>query len=551
MNTPTDNQLPSTGLAGLKQNWRHDLFAGFLVFLLALPLCLGISIASGFPPASGIITALIGGLLVSRINGSHITINGPAAGLIVVIYSSVQSLGEGDPLAGCYYTLAAIVFAGALQILLGYYKAGQLSSFFPATVIHGMLAAIGIIIMAKQSHIMLGINQDFGGILTTIQQLPNSLLNPTPEIAYIGVSGLLLLFFWPMIKQPVLKKIPAPLIVLISGMLLGQFYGLQHEHIHFFLLDQNYLANHQHIIQPQFLVDIPDQFTSIFFFPDFGKVMTLPFWGAVISICLVGSLESLLSTVAVDKLDPYHRHSDLDRDLTAIGTGNMVAGFLGGLPMIAEIVRSSANVDNGARTGWSNFFHALFFLVFFLLFPHLIHSIPLATLAALLVYTGFRLTSPKTFKEVFEVGVEQLAVFLITIIGVLTTDLLFGVTLGILAKLILQLIRGVWPENMFKIHYSIDRPNPTTVVIKLTGSALFSNFLPLKRALAELEPGKTIIFDFSDGYLIDHTVIRFIDEFSRNYIRQGGQCRQIGQPIETFSDHKLASRLMTKDDRKH
>jgi len=541
--------LPETGLAGLKENWRVDLQTGFFVFLLALPLCLGIAIASGFPSAAGIIPAVIGGLLVSRVNGSYLTINGPSAGLIVVLFSAVQTLGDGDAMAGYRYTLAAIVVASILQIFLGFYRAGQLGALFPTSVVHGMLAAIGIIIMAKQSHIMLGINTDFGSIFSSIGQIPHSLLNSTSGVAFIGISGLVILIAWPFLKYSPLKKVPAPLVVLISGMALGQYFGIQHEHIHLFLLDQKYLDSHPHLIAPEYLVDIPDQIASFFYFPDFSKVMSLEFWGAVISICLVGSLESLLSTVAVEKLDPYQRVSDLDRDLMAVGAGNLFSGMIGGLPMISEIVRGSANVDNGARTGWSNFFHGLIFLLFILLFPHIIHSIPLATLAALLVYTGYRLAAPKNFREVLAIGVDQLCLFVITIIGVLATDLLIGVALGIVVKLAIELMRGVWPKNMFKIHFDIQQSDAHTIRIKLLGSALFSNFLPFKNALTELEPGKTLIFNFSDGYLIDHSVMKFIDDFSRDYTAQGGKCLQIGHPLKKFSDHALAARLMTMDER--
>ncbi len=544
-------RAPETGLAGLKQHWRQDLQSGFFVFLLALPLCLGIAIASGFPSSAGIIPAVIGGLLVSRFNGSQLTIVGPAAGLIVVLFNAVQTLGDGDAMAGYRYTLAAIVVASVLQIILGLYRAGQLGALFPTSVVHGMLAAIGIIIMAKQSHIMLGVNTEFGSIFATIGQIPHSILNPTSGVAFIGISGLAILILWPFLKQPTLKKIPAPLVVLVTGMGLGQYFGIQHEHIHLFLLDQAYLDSHKHLIAPEFLVDIPDEIASFFYFPDFSKFMTLAFWGAVISICLVGSLESLLSTVAVDKLDPYHRVSDLDRDLLAVGAGNVLSGLLGGLPMIAEIVRSSANIENGAKTGWANFFHGLIFLFFVLLFPHLVHSIPLATLAALLVYTGYQLAAPRHFKEVLDIGVDQLALFVITIIGVLATDLLIGVALGIAAKLAIEYMRGVWPSNIFKIYFRIQRPDSETIVVKLWGSALFSNFLPLRNALMKLEPGKTIIIDFSDGYLIDHSVMKFIDDFSRDYQRRGGKCRQTGEALTKFSDNRLAARLMTVDDRKN
>jgi MFS superfamily sulfate permease-like transporter len=298
------------------------------------------------------------------------------------------------------------------------------------------------------------------------------------------------------------------------------------------------------------VVGIPDDFMAGFYFPDFSKMTTIAFWEAVLSISLVGSLESLLSATAVDKLDPYKRTSDLDRDLTAVGIGNMVAGLMGGLPMIAEIVRSSENVNNGAKTAWANFFHGLLLLLFIVLFPGLIRSIPLASLAALLVYTGYRLASPKAFARVMNVGKEQFLMFVVTIIGVLAVDLLAGVALGIMVKLAINLVRGVWLSNLFKIHFTIQQQDKNTLVVKLLGSALFSNFLPLKKALAMLEPRKTIIFDFTDGYLIDHTVMEFIHDFRQNYEAQGGRCQKIGKALETFSDHALAARLMTADDRK-
>ncbi len=537
--------LPKTGLEGLKENWRSDLQAGFLVFLIALPLCLGISVASGFPPSAGIITAIVGGLIVSYTNGSHIVINGPGAGLIVVMLSAVQSLSDGDMLSGYRYTLAAIMIAGLIQVVMGLYKAGEFSSFFPAAVVQGMLSAMGIIIIGKQSHVMLGAAPEPGSLLSTLMQIPNSIMNPSPEIAIIGLSGLAILIVWPFLKQTKLGKVPAPILVLLVGMGLGQFFGLQYEHFHFENVDM-----HKHLIEPQFLVAIPENFIDFFYFPDFSKILTFEFWAVVISICLVASLESLLSATAAEKLDPYKRPTNLDRDLSGVGIGNVISGMLGGLPMIAELVRSSANVEYGAKTSWSNFFHGLILLVFVVLFPKIIHSIPLASLAALLVYTGYRLASPKSFQHVLDIGIEQLLLFVITIMGVLATNLLAGVLIGVGVKLLIHLSRGVWWNNMFKIHFTIQQKDSDTLVIKIIGSALFSNFIPLKKALNNLDQGKTLIFDFSEGYLIDHTVLIFIDEFSTHYTREGGICSQVGHALEKFSDHDLAARLMTADDRK-
>jgi MFS superfamily sulfate permease-like transporter len=288
----------------------------------------------------------------------------------------------------------------------------------------------------------------------------------------------------------------------------------------------------------------------VFYFPDFSKFFSVAFWESVIAISLVGSLESLLVATAVDKLDPYKRTSNLDRDLMAVGIGNMAAGLMGGLPMIAEIIRSSENVNSGAKTGWANFFHGLLMFLFVLVFSGLINSIPLASLAALLVYTGYRLASPKTFLHVLDIGKDQLFMFVVTIIGILTTDLLIGVILGVIAKLAIDLVRGVWLNNLFRIHFTVKQQDTNTLVIKLSGSALVSNFLPLKKVLAGLDPGKTIILDLTNGYLIDHSVMDFIHHYQQNYITQGGKCQIVGKPLETFSDHALAARLMTPDDRK-
>lgn len=545
MSAPSLPGLPQTGLPGLKENWRNDLLSGFLVFLIALPLCLGISMASGFPPSAGIITAIVGGMLVSRISGSYVTINGPAAGLIVVVLSAVQSLGEGDAMAGYRYTLAAIAVASVVQILLGVFKAGRLSSFFPASVVHGMLAAIGIIIMAKQIHVMLGTTPEKGSSLfSTIAQIPHSLMEPNHEIAVIGFTGLAILIAWSLIKNPKLKMIPAPLIVVLTGMGLARYFDLEHDHMYLFLPDAHFLQHHEETVGPRFLVAISENFMSSFYFPDFSKFATPEFWEAVVSISLVGSLESLLSATAVDKLDTYKRHSDLDRDLTAVGIGNLICGLVGGLPMIAEIVRSSANVNNGAKTSWANFFHGVCLLVFVVLFPRLIHSIPLAALASLLVYTGFRLASPKEFAKVMGVGKEQLFMFVVTIIGVLATDLLIGVGIGILTKFAIHMLRGVRPNNLFKIHFVIE-PRDGTVVVSIVGAAIFSNFMALKNALTQLEKGKKLVIQLNNAYLIDHTVMEFLHEFQHAYEASGGLCRFIGMEYhDAFSEHPLAARRM-------
>ncbi len=535
----TRNRSLHDQLAQLRTHWRADAQAGFLIFLIALPLCLGVAVASGFPPMAGITSAIVGGLLVSRINGSYLTIAGPAAGLIVVIMASVQNLGQGDDLAGYRFTLAAIVLSGALQIAMGYFKAGRLAAFFPVSVVHGMLAGIGIIIISKQLPTMLGIKlQDSPTILAGIAQLWHAYGFYVPRVSLIALLAIFTMIGWPKLQHSLLSKIPAPLMVIVLGILFGYVFDLAH------LVPETLFKQPVDIdTDGPYLVSMPESLISSIVFPDFSKLATFQFWESVISITLVGSLETLLSSAAVDKLDPEKRFSNLNRDLSAIGVGNVVSGMIGGLPMIAEIVRSSANIDYGAKTGWSNFFHGAFLLLFVLLFPNVIGSIPLASLAALLVYIGYRLASPAAFAKTLDLGKEQLFIFVVTILGVLASNLLAGVFVGIAAKVVIHLMRGVPTKNLLKLAYRIEKQDHSCL-ITISGSAVFSNFIALKSELAALPDGLTIVFDLSDVYLIDHTVMEFIEGFKADYGKRGGHCEIKGlHGHASYADHELAARI--------
>ena len=542
MNTIQDT-VPKSGLEGLYENWRSDVLSGFLVFLIALPLCIGISIASGFPPMSGIITAVIGGMVVSRLSGSHVTINGPAAGLIVVILTAVQNLGGGDSMSGFRYTLAAIMIASVLQIGMGFLKAGKLNAYFPSSVVHGMLAAIGIIIMAKQSHVLLGVKPKSKEIIDTILEIPESILHMNPAIALIGVVGLGVLIFWSKIQHPLLRKVPGPLIVVALGILLGHVFDLNQTHDYTMNWLSDEMGSQNYELGPKYLVSVSDHILSSFYAPDFGKLGTGAFWAAVVSIWLVGSLETLLSATAVDKLDPWRRESNLNRDLTAIGLGNLMASAVGGLPMIAEIVRSSANVANGARTGWSNFFHGGFLALFVLFFPALINQIPLSSLAALLIFTGYRLASPREFAKTMQIGKEQLFIFVSTILAVLATDLLVGVLIGIAIKLAIHLIRGVPITRFMRLSYSIEEEPSGRYLLKIDGHAIFSNFIGLKSDLAEIPKGRDLTICLEEASFIDHTVMEFIEQFCSDYEARGGSTTIQGlERMTGFSSHPLAAR---------
>ena len=528
--------LPKDGWAGLKENWRVDLSSGFQVFLIALPLSLGIAMASGMPPMAGVIAAIVGGMLVSLLSGSYVTINGPAAGLIVIILGAVETLGQGNMAVGYRLTLAAIVVAGFLQMIFGLCKAGQLSAFFPAPAVHGMLAAIGVIIMSKQLHTVLGVKPQGHETLEIIAEIPHSLWHANPDIAMIGLICLGVTILWSLLPFPALKKIPGPLVVVVSGIVLGHLFGLETPHT-------SHLMGFAHPVGPEYLINLPGNLIQGLVFPDFSQVMTARFWGVVLSIALIASLETLLSALAVDKLDVYGRRTHLNRDIFAVGVGSTISGLLGGLPMIAEIVRSSANINNGARTRWANFFHGLLMLLFIVFVPGLIHQIPLAALAALLVYTGFRLASPKEFIHTYKTGPEQLAIFLTTLIAVLMTDLLIGVACGIVLKLVIHAVRGVRVGDLFRMRFRIDRPETGTYLVKVESSAVFSNLLAFKNQLEALPPGAQITFDFSGAYLVDHTFMAFIHQFIRDYERLGGRCQITGfDAHQPASDHPLSAR---------
>ncbi len=500
----------------LKNHWKADIVSGFLVFLIALPLCLGISMASGFPPIAGIFTAIVGGLVVSFFKGSNLTIKGPAAGLIVITIGAVTELGNGDAMLGYRLTLAVIVVASVFQILFGLLKSGILSDFFPSAAVHGMLAAIGIIILAKQAHVMLGVVPTGKEALDLLMEIPHSVATSNPGIGIIGVLSLLILIIIPELKNPYLNRIPGPLLVILVAIPLGLYFDLGHDHLYLFP------NHHEYSVGPRFLVSLPDNIFAAITFPDFSQIFSATSIKYIVMFALVGTLESMLSAKAVDLLDPYQRKSNMNRDLTGVGVGNLLLGFTGGLPMISEIVRSSANINNGGRTYWANVFHGLFLLAFVVLLPGLIHLIPLAALAAMLVYTGYRLAAPKEFYKTYKLGGEAFIVFITTLIVTLATDLLIGIAAGILIKFIMHLRSGLPLKYVFKPQFSLAQ-HEDEFVVDVQHSAVFSNYILLKKALDKIPNGKRVVVDFTNAQLVDFTVMENLRNYQREYKVAGGE----------------------------
>lgn len=533
----SNRNVPADGLAGLRQNLQSDLVAGFLVFLIALPLSLGISMASGFPPVAGIFTAIIGGLVVSLFMGARVTIKGPAAGLIVIALGCIEELSRGvTPTLGYQYALAVIVAAGVIQIVFGLIRAGVMADFFPSAAVHGMLAAIGIIIASKQMHIMVGVDPTAKTPLGQIAELPQRLLDNNPEIALIGLLSLAILVLMPRLRHPLVRKIPAPLVVLLLSIPLGIYFDLDHEHNYRF-------AGHEYHLAPTMLVNRLDNLLGMVTFPDFSNIAHWTSIKWIIAFALVGSIESVASAKAVDTLDPYKRKSDFNRDLLAVGVGNTAAGLIGGLPMISEIVRSSANINNGAKTRWANFFHGAFLLGFVVLAPGLIHMIPKAALAAMLVFTGFRLAHPREFIHTAQVGKDQLLVFLVTIAVTVGEDLLLGIFAGIFTKLLLHIVRGAPLSALFKPDLEIRDEGANTTRITARKAAIFSNYIGLKRAIDRVPAPRNVVVDLQATRLVDHTVMERLQELARDMEHEGRELTVVGlEGHKPVSGNTLAAR---------
>ncbi len=526
------NILPKDGFEGFKENFTSDALSGFLVFLLALPLSLGIAKASEFTPIYGLITAMIGGILVSFIAGSPLTIKGPAAGLIVIVAGSVTELGHGNTELGWHLALGAVVVAGVIQVLFGLLKLGKFSEIFPLSALHGMLAAIGILIMSKQIHILAGVSPLTPDGKSMVEPLELLVLLKTTipnffahkDVAIIGLTSLAIVFGWPMLKVNFLKKIPAPLVVLLVSIPMAMAFGLKNTDGFKPLLtfDKGFF-------------DILGVNVSFDGFHQMGAFIKY-----VVMFALVGSLEALLTVKAIDMMDPFKRKSNYNKDLIAVGIGNIIAGVFGGLPMISEVARSSANVNNGGRTRWANFFHGLFILIFLIFAVSFSNLIPMSALAAMLIGVGWKLSHPKEFGHMFKIGPDQLVVFLVTIFVTLATDLLVGIAAGIILKIILHLFRGVSLKSFIKSEFTKENN-----VIHVHGSVVFSNFLKLQSEIQNSGLTNQIHVDVSQCNFIDHSSIEALHHMEDDFKSQGGLLDIIGlNHFENLhgSKHKLAAR---------
>ncbi|PTT02940.1 hypothetical protein DBR11_03760 [Pedobacter sp. HMWF019] len=490
----------------LKKNLKRDLPASIVVFLVALPLCLGIALASGAPLFAGIVSGVVGGIVVASFSGSQLSVSGPAAGLTVIVLGAIAQLGS-------YQTfLLAVMLAGVMQLVLGMIKAGTIGNYFPSSVIEGMLAAIGLILILKQLPHALGVDSDFPGDESFFQGNEENTFSAISgalshfSLAAIVISGLsiLVLIYWPKIKK--VSSIPAPLVVVVLGIALSYVFN-----------------NTTYALQAKQMVAIPvvsgwSEFTGLFTMPDFSAIGKKEVWIVAGTIAIVASLETLLSIEAVDKIDPIKRVSPTNRELMAQGIGNMTSAMLGGLPMTSVIVRSSANVNAGGRTKMSAIFHGTWLLLSLLFIPGIINMIPLACLAAILLVTGYKLTRIALFKHMYHKGWDQFVPFVVTVVAVLLTDLLKGVAIGMLVSIFYLLRTNMRNPFFYKIHKEGNKKN---IRIKLAEEVSFLNKAAIQVMLNKIPKETTVTIDGSNSRYIDPDVLETIFNYKHNAYTKG------------------------------
>lgn len=535
----TLNSIPATGLKGLKENWRNDLSAAISVSLVALPLALGIAVASEVSPMAGVLSAIIGGVVTTFFRGGHLAINGPAAGLIAVILGGLAAL-DGN----INYVLAAIVVSGGIQTILGFLKMGRFAKLLPSSVLHGILAAIGVIIFTKQIHYALGTTSEEKTIVRTLIDAFYKIPEINPFVFVIALIGILVLVFYKKIKNKVIRVIPAPMwVLLLSIPFVFAFDFFNGHSISFFGTTYG--------VGPELLIDIPDNPLDSIMHPDFGMIGTGAFWLTVLSITMIASVETLASARAVDKLDPYKRTTNLNKDLVGVGLSTMVSGALGGLPIITVIVRSTVNVNSNAKTKWANFYHGIFLILFVLILAPVLRSVPLAALAAILVHTGFKLASPKVFKHAYDQGIEQLLFLSSTLIITLFTDLLYGIVGGILVTLVLHILLAKvgflrFFKMIFKSGSKIYHLENGTYDVKLKGISNFLYALQLDKLLEEIPMGSTVRIDMSKTRLVDLSIMENLIDFKRIQDDHGGNVKLIGLENHVSStSHNRALKIVT------
>jgi len=493
------------------QDIKHDLPASIVVFFVAVPLCLGIALASGAPLFAGVISGIVGGIVVGAASGSALGVSGPAAGLAVIVLTSIASLG------GSWEAfLTAVVLAGIIQLIMGFAKAGFIAYFFPSSVIKGMLTGIGLLIILKQIPHALGWDKDVEGDFAffqadgenTFSEIIKAFQFFTPGAIIIACLSITILIVWDTIltkKHKIFGMINGPLVVVILGILMNYLY--QHGTLNFILAADQVVR-----------IPVPDSLTGFirqFTIPDFSVLNNPEVYKVAILIAVVASLETLLCVEATDKLDPYKRVTPTNRELKAQGIGNVISGLLGGLPVTQVIVRSSANIEFGGKTKMSAILHGVFLLIGALTIANLLNMIPLASLAAILLMVGYKLSKPTLFKQMYKLGWEQFIPFITTVISILLTDLLTGIAIGVLVGIFYTLQHSY--RNSYHMKEITTTENGRQVHhLVLAEEVSFFNKASVKNILDTIPENSKVIIDCSNSKSIAYDVVELIKDYESN-----------------------------------
>ncbi len=496
---------------------KNDIPAGLVVFLVAVPLCLGIALASNAPIFSGLIAGIIGGLVIPMISRSELSVSGPAAGLIAIVIMGIEQLGGWEGF------LTAIVLAGILQMILGVVKAGTIAYFFPASVIKGMLAGIGLIIILKQIPHALGVDVEaFGSDTFSVQEGSNTftlLLDAFRDLELgaliIGLFSILLIVFYNKSPLKKLQWLPSGLVAVFMGVLINHIFKLYAPDL---ALGQEHLVFLRDINHP---TDVLNKLT----FPDWSALTNFNVYVVAVTVAVIASLESLLCVEAVDKLDPYKRKSPMSRELIAQGAGNTISGLIGGLPITSVIVRSGANVTAGGRTRMSAIVHGIFLLVSVVFAYNLLNMIPLATLAAVLIIVGYNLAKPMLFRNMYKLGFDQFVPFIVTVGAILLTDLLRGIIIGMVVGIFYVLKRNYESPYFFKKTKSDDNH---VIHLELSENVTFMNKASIRKVLSQVEEGSKVVIDASKSVFIDYDVIEMLQDFEESVMHKDIELEIIG-----------------------
>ncbi len=501
---------------------RQDVPASIVVFFVAVPLCLGIALASGAPLFSGLIAGIVGGLLVGAISGSPLGVSGPAAGLAVIVLTAIETLGYEA-------FLVSVVIAGVLQVALGIARAGVLGYFFPSSVIKGMLSGIGILIILKQIPHALGHDSDPEGEMsfvqpdgdTTLSSLTSMFDDLTLSAMIVSALSFTVLLLWDKVlgkKGRIFQLVQGPLVAVALGIL-------------FQTLTSRFAPGWA--LSPDHLVNVPvadglSELTGLLTHPDWSALSSSAVWVTAFTIAIVASLETLLCVEATDKLDPQKRVTPTNRELIAQGVGNSVSGLIGGLPVTQVIVRSSANIQSGGRTKLSAMLHGALILLFVVVLPHVLNLMPLAALASILIVVGYKLAKPGLFRQMYGLGHSQFVPYVVTILGIVFTDLLTGIGLGLAVALFVILRAHYLNSHFLHIRERAEAGGPHEVIMKLAEEVTFLNRGAILRELNAVPDGSLVTIDASGSHRVDHDVLEIIADFEATAAHRGIAVQRVG-----------------------